>query len=102
MILYNITINIEKEVEEEWFVWMKQIHIPAILDTGLVKDNKILKLLTEIDESMGITYSFQYFLPDRTSLEKFQNEYEPLIDSTLYKKYQNKFVEFRTVLEVMD
>lgn len=102
MILYNITINIEKEVQEEWLDWMKRVHIPSILNTGLFNENKILKLLTEVDESIGITYSFQYFLPDKTSLEKFQREFEPLIDSALYKKYQNKFVEFRTVLEIID
>ena len=60
MILYSVTINIEKEIEEEWLNWMKQIHIPSMLDTKLIAENKILKHQTEVGESEGITYSFQY------------------------------------------
>ena len=101
MILYSITININKEFQEEWVNWMKEIHIPAVLQSGLILENKILKLLTEVGESEGTTFSYQYFLSDMTALEKFQAEFEPSIDSLLYNKFQGKFVEFRTVLEVV-
>ena len=28
MIVYNVTVNIETEVESDWLSWMKQTHIP--------------------------------------------------------------------------
>jgi hypothetical protein len=102
MILYSITINIEKETQKEWLIWMQNIHIPSILKTGLIIENKILRLLNETEESSGVTYSFQFLLKDLASLEKYQREFEPAIDAELYNKFRNRFVEFRTVLEVLN
>ena len=28
MILYNVTVNIDKDVEQDWINWMKNTHIP--------------------------------------------------------------------------
>ena len=41
MILYNVTISIDTSVEEDWLQWMKEIHIPDVMNTGLFIDNKI-------------------------------------------------------------
>ena len=41
MILYNITVNIDHDIHQEWLVWMKDIHIPDVLSTGLFIENKI-------------------------------------------------------------
>lgn len=101
MILYSITINIEKEVHDPWLEWIKADHIPAILKSGLILDNKILRLLNEQEGNTGVTYSFQFYLRDLDALDIYQREFEPEIDNALYKKYSNKFVEFRTVLEVV-
>ncbi len=101
MILYSVTLNIEKDVHDEGLVWMKSVHVPSVMKTGLFLENKILRLLNEEELNTGITYSFQYFLKDLTALEIFQKDFEDALDAELYKKYRNKFVEFRTVLEVL-
>ncbi len=101
MILYSVTINIEKDVHDEWFAWMKSVHVPSLLNTGFFLESKILRLLNEEELNTGITYSFQYFLKDISTLESFQKDFEDKLDAELYKKYKNKFVEFRTVLEVV-
>ncbi len=102
MILYSITINIEKVVHDEWLAWMKNVHVPSVLNTGLFLESKILRLLNEEEQNTGITYSFQYFLKNISSLENFRENFERAIDLELYKKYQNMFVEFRTILEIVD
>ena len=94
-------MNIEKEVHDEWLAWMKSVHIPSLLNTGLFLENKILRLLNEEEQNTGITYSFQYYLKDLSALENFQINFEERLDTELYKRYKNMFVEFRTVLEVI-
>ena len=101
MILYSITINIEKRVHDQWFEWMKTSYVPKIMETGFFLDYKILKLLTEEDANSGITYSFQYYLKNLETLEQFQIEAEPAFTEALYTKYRNQFVEFTTILEVL-
>jgi len=102
MILYSITINIEKVVHDQWLDWIRAHHVPTILKTGLILDNKILKLFNEEENNTGITYSFQFFFRDFEALEIYQREFEPGIDNELYKNYSSQFVEFRTVLEVIE
>ena len=60
MILYNVTINIDYDVHDEWLDWMKNKHIPDVLKTGLFIENKICRILAE--EDGGKSYSIQYFL----------------------------------------
>jgi hypothetical protein len=33
MIVYNVTVNIDGAVEQEWLKWMKEVHIPEVLAT---------------------------------------------------------------------
>jgi hypothetical protein len=101
MILYSITINIEKTAHDHWMKWVKTYYIPTIIGSGLIKDHKILKLLTEEDENTGITYSFQYYMDSLDVLKNYQENFEPPIDDELYNKYNGQFVEFRTILEVV-
>jgi len=35
MILYNVTVKIMKPLEAEWLKWMKEVHIPDVINTGL-------------------------------------------------------------------
>ncbi|MDZ4712010.1 MAG: DUF4286 family protein [bacterium] len=96
MILYNVTVNVDDTVHDEWLEWMKTIHIPEVLSTGLFTDSKIFRIRTEEE---GNTYSIQYFLDSEEDYEKYQNEFAPALQSKHLEKYKNKFVAFRTVME---
>jgi len=101
MILYNVTVNIDHSVHDEWLEWMKTQHIPEVLATGLFIKNKIFKILSE-HESEGHTYSIQYFLNSMNDLEKYQNKFATKLQDEHSKKYKDKFVAFRTVMELVD
>ena len=59
MILYNVTINIDATIQKEWLIWMKEIHIPKVMETGCFTENKVYRILAE--EDGGMAYSIQYF-----------------------------------------
>ncbi|SFW30222.1 protein of unknown function [Sinomicrobium oceani] len=100
MYIYNITINIEESVHEEWLVWMKEIHIPDILATGKFSNARMLKVL--VDEDMGgVTYSVQLMADSRDILEKYYAEDAERIGAALQKRFADKFVTFRTELEII-
>lgn len=99
MILYNVTINVEPTIEDEWIRWMKEVHIPEVLQTGCFNGHKFLKLLNENPEAEGVTYAVQYFAPGITSLNKYLEEFASAIQKKHAERYQNKFVAFRTFLE---
>ena len=53
MILYNVTVKVDPEVEDEWVNWMKEVHIPDVLKSGLFERHHFLKFPDE----NGNTYS---------------------------------------------
>jgi hypothetical protein len=40
MIIYNLTINIDESIHDEWLLWIKEL-IPQVLATGKFKDAKL-------------------------------------------------------------
>ncbi len=99
MIIYNVTINIENDVREEWLQWMKEKHIPDVMKTGYFIENKICKVLVE--EEQGTTYSIQYTCANMQDLEEYRRDHAPRLQKEVNDKYANKFVAFRTVLEIV-
>lgn len=99
MIIYNVTVNIENDVREEWLEWMKEKHIPDVMKTGHFLENKICKVL--VDEEQGTTYSIQYTCESMETLNNYQREHSPRLQKEHAEKFANKFVAFRTLLEVV-
>lgn len=98
MYIYNVTVNIEKDVHDEWLQWMKEVHIPDVLATGIFIDNRICHVMVE--EEQGITYSLQYRFKDLRDLERYQKEHAPRLQAEHSKRFQNKFAAFRTILRI--
>ena len=100
MFVYNITIKIAPEIETDWIEWQKQEHIPAIMATGLFREYKFYRLL-EHDEKDGITYVIQYFASSREDYNRYIEEKAPLLREKALARWGNKFIAFRTIMEVV-
>ena len=96
MLIYNVTVNIDDEVHEEWLQWMKSDHIPEVMKCGLFKSNMMLKVLAD-DE--GHTYSIQYRCESEYKLKDYFENHAPRLQHEHTEKYKDKFVAYRTILE---
>ena len=101
MILYSVTVNIENDTHQEWLQWMKQVHIPDVMNTGLFKENKVLRLLTEVEGNTGTTYSVQYLCENMDKYYEYEKKHAPSLQAVHHKRYVGKYVAFRTLLEVL-
>lgn len=99
MIIYNVTVKIDNDVHDEWFNWMQTVHIPGVMNTDLFVENKICKVL--VDDTDGITYSIQYTCENMDKLNEYSSKHAPALQREHAEKYRDKFVAFRTLLEVM-
>jgi hypothetical protein len=100
MIIYNVTVSIDPAIHEEWLTWMISKHIPDVMQTGCFLENKILRL-QQTAENEGITYAFQYTLNSISDLEHYQANFAPQLQAEHSQRYKDKFVAFRTILEVV-
>ncbi len=99
MIIYNVTINIEESIEQQWLTWIQEEHIPDMLATGKFVKALLTKVLVE-EEMGGVTYSVQYSCPSKEVLESYYKEDAERLRSES-KRFAGKFVAFRTELEVI-
>ena len=99
MIIYNVTVNIDESIQQEWLQWMQEEHIPAMLATG--KFTKALMTRVLVKEDLGgITYSVQYTTDSHATLEKYYAEDAATLRAQS-KPFEGKFAAFRTELEVI-
>ena len=98
MYIYNVTVNIEESAHSEWLTWMKETHIPDVMETGMFLGNKMLQVM--VDEEQGITYSIQYEVKDLETLQVYQQVYAPKLQQEHTEKFKGKFVAFRTILRL--
>ena len=100
MIIYNVTVNIDDSIHEEWLQWIKE-HIPLVLATGKFEKATLTKVLVE-EELGGHTYSVQYRSYSREALNAYYNEDAERLRNDGLKKFADKMLAFRTELQVVD
>jgi hypothetical protein len=98
MIIYNVTIKIDYSITEEWLNWMKEEHMPQVLETGCFTSYKLFKLL-DLDETDGITYCAQYSCESIADYERYISEYTTVMRDRSTKLFGNKFIAFRTLMQ---
>lgn len=100
MLVYNITMKVEPAILEEWIQWQKEEHIPEIMNTGLFDEFKFFRLL-EQDETEGPTYVVQYFTSSAERYQQYINVHAPTLRKKAIEKWGNRFVGFRTLMELV-
>ena len=98
MILYNITFNIEREIEAVWLNWLRQNYFTYVLGTDLFFDVKLFRLLNET-ENDGITYSVQFFTDSLEKANIYLEKYAKRIVDEHNETFKYKHVSFMTLLE---
>ena len=97
-VIYNVTVSVDTEVSEEWLNWMKDVHIPDVMDTGLFLESKISKVLGH--EEGGKTFAVQYLCENMETYDNYQEKFAPALQKDHTEKYGKQTVAFRTLLHV--
>lgn len=101
MIVYNVTNKVHPDAEVEWVSWQKTEHIPDIMSSGMFTEFRFYRLLDQ-DESDGITYIIQYFARDKENYERYVSEFAPPLRKKALDRWGNKFIAFRTIMQVVN
>lgn len=98
MILYNVTIGVDKEIEQEWLVWIRGVHIPAVMRAGNFSDFRFYKVLTH-DDDASVSYCIQYFVPTIQQFQSFLDSTGKVLMEEHHQKFKDRHVVFQTLLE---
>ena len=100
MIIYNVTIKVEQQIAGEWLQWLLSEHIPLVMSTAYFVDYKVVRLL-EIDDSEGPTYAVQYYADSKANYNRYIDLHASKIRKLSSEKWGQKFIAFRSVMEVI-
>lgn len=100
MYIYNVTVNIDESIHDQWLSWMRQEHIPEMIGTGKFTGALLSRVMIE-EEMGGITYSIQYRTPSAEDLQLYYKEDAERLRSRS-DRFKGKFVAFRTELQIVE
>lgn len=100
MIIYNVTCNVADEIHDEWVQWMKEVHLPEVMETGLFLEHKMMKILTEVEDNTGTNYAIQYLCQSMDDYTNYSTNFGPALKQKTLEKYGDKVMAFRTLMEL--
>jgi hypothetical protein len=101
MIIYNVTIKITNAIHADWLQWLKEVHIPDVIQTGCFTHAVILRLL-ETDETEGPTYAVQYFAESKGLYNNYIENQAGTMRQKSFDKWGDRFIAFRSVMQVVN
>lgn len=101
MIVYNVTIKVHESINADWLQWLKEEHIPDVINTGCFTHAVILKLM-EVDETEGPTYAIQYHAESKGLYNNYIENHAAQMRQKGYDKWGNQFIAFRSVMQVVN
>ena len=101
MILYNVTIKPNAEIATEWLQWMREEHLPELLQTGLFTEARLCRL-EDAETADGDTFATQYLCASRADYDSYIANWAPQMRTKIEARFGGRFVAFRSVLEVLE
>lgn len=101
MFLYNVTIKVHSDIQDEWLQWLQQVHVPEVLETGCFTDARICRML-EIDDSEGPTYSIQYKAATKSDYNRYISLHAEGLRNKSFAQWGDKFIAFRSLMQIVN
>jgi len=101
MIIYNVTIKVHDSISADWLHWLREEHIPDVINSGCFTHAVILRLI-EVDETEGPTYAVQYHAESKALYNNYIEQHAPAMRQKGFDKWGDKFIAFRSVMQVVN
>lgn len=99
MIVYNVTISVNPDIEEEFIQWLTETHIPEVLETDLFISANVFRVIEDLETKSHNSFAVQYSLESWLKLEEYQSKYASALQQKTRERYGDNVLAFRTFLE---
>lgn len=101
MLIYNVTVQVERSIADDWLSWLQQEHIPEVLQSGCFVKHQVVKLI-DAAETENVTFAIQYYAASEQQLNSYLDEYATALRQRGFDKWGNRFIAFRTIMQVIN
>ena len=97
MIIYSVTITIERSIESEWVDWMNRVHVPDVLRTACFLECRTFKVLgSDGDDPI---YVLQYQCRSIEEYHRYRDNFAPALQKEHTDRFAGRFRGSRQLLE---
>lgn len=101
MIIYSVTVSIERPQAAEWLLWMEQDYLPEALASGYIQSYRMNQLMEPIYEPNTITYNVQYEMQGLSEMDAFRRLVEPTLEGYHQARFGEQSLAVRSVLKTL-
>ncbi len=99
-IIYNVTIKVEPTIAVKWLQWLLDEHIPEVMSTNCFLNYQVVKIM-DSDETEGPTYAIQYRAANKEKYQNYIDKFANGLRDKSFAKWGDRFIAFRTIMEVV-
>ena len=97
IIIYSETTAVAESVEQNWLQYMKAVHLPALMETGMFLDYRFLKI--PASTGVDVSYNLQLRCESNEKFNEFKAFHENKFQKQIAERYQGNYGAFNTTLE---
>lgn len=97
MLIYNTTYTVDSDQESAFLAWIHDFYIPEIINSGVLKFPKLLRVLSHNEQ--GICYSLQFSVANSLELHHWYISQGSALAEEMKRIFGNKVIGFPTLME---
>lgn len=100
MLIFNTTFLVSDKTHGIWIKWVREQHIPFMLESGMLSNPQVAKVISTEDQE-GTSYSVQFHVEDMKTLEDWHIQYAKTFEKQFAEKFGTEGMFFASVLEII-
>lgn len=100
MLIYNTSYHFEETLEQNFIIWLKEVHVPAVLEEGTLKNPRICKILSHQQDG-DVSYTLQWEVENSTVLHRWHIKQGDFAVNEIKKIFDDKVMFFETLMRVI-
>jgi hypothetical protein len=101
MLIFNITFLVSDKVHSSWLKWVREEHIPFMLNSTYFIQPQVARVITS-DKEDGTSFSVQFHINDMRTLKQWNQQYSTVFQQNCSQNFGSEVLFFTTVLELVE
>ncbi|NDP19808.1 MAG: DUF4286 family protein [Paludibacter sp.] len=101
MLIFNTTYLVSDKARASWLVWVREQHIPFMLESGYFSQPQVARVITSAEQE-GTSFSVQFHVNDMRALKQWNQEFNSIFKEKCDQEFGTEVIFFTTVLDIVE
>ena len=101
VIIYSVTVSVDRSSSAEWLQWMTSVHIPDVLNSGYFGAHSVRRVIDPTNE-FADTFVIEYECESLDRCRAYRHDAAPALQRDHAKRHEGRFTASRRVMEIVE